>query len=85
MEQAALIHSEVSEAVEEYRQYGTLQESMIYFVDDKPCGLAIEMADALLRICNTCERFQIPLEMAVEMKMEYNKSRPARHGGKIES
>ena len=49
----ALLHSELSEALEEYRKGVPLD--VIYYVDDgkghqKPEGVAIEFADVLIRI-----------------------------------
>jgi hypothetical protein len=51
-------------------------------VPGKPIGVAIEFADALIRIFDTCEHYKIPLEEALRIKLEFNKSRPYRHGGK---
>jgi hypothetical protein len=86
MEQCALIHTEVSEAVEAFREDQLDPQTMLRYDDTgKPIGIASEMADAFLRICNTCERFGIPLESAIYAKMKYNRKRAYRHGGKTES
>lgn len=77
----ALIHSELSEALEDYR-IGYDPTEIYYEEDDKPCGIPVEFADALFRIFDACGQYGINLEYAVRVKMEYNKTRPIRHGGK---
>ncbi len=85
----ALIHSEVSEALEEYRN--GKQPTEIYFkpgrVSDtqslKPEGIPIELADVVIRIMDLCGRYGIDLEAAIEQKHAYNKTRPYKHGGKV--
>lgn len=79
-EKLALIHSEVSEALEDYRK-----GSMItHFVapDAKPEGFAIEIADIVIRIGDLCGYLGIDLQRAVQTKHDYNLTRPYRHGGK---
>lgn len=46
----ALCHSELSEALEAYRN----GESMFYFKGDKPDGIAVEMIDCIIRILDWC-------------------------------
>lgn len=84
-EQLALMHSEISEALEEYRTWGMSSEMRIYRTEHspKPEGIAVELADAIIRICDNCQGFGIPLVEAIRQKMEYNRTRPHRHGGKI--
>ena len=82
-EQVALMHSELSEALEELRNGRGVTE--VYFNEDKPDkpeGFPIELADVLIRIFDTAGRYGIDLPLAVDMKLSYNKSRPYRHGGK---
>lgn len=82
-EKLALIHSEISEALEEAREFGLEKDMAIYFNEsnpDKPEGLAVELADAIIRITDLCGQFDLPLEAALRLKHEYNKSRPYRHG-----
>jgi hypothetical protein len=74
----ALIHSELSEALEEWRE-GT---PAYYIKDGKPCGFWVEMADAVIRILDYAEAQDISLESVIEAKHNYNKTRPYRHGGK---
>lgn len=77
--QIALIHSELSEALEEYR----ISQPYLYDNKGKPEGIAAEFADVLIRIFDTCGKYDIPLELALRLKMEYNKTRSHRHGGKV--
>ena len=48
----------------------------------KPQGIAVELADCIIRILDYCGRAGIDIEEAINKKHEYNKSRPHRHGGK---
>jgi len=75
----ALMHAELSEAIEALRE-GNLEQW-----DDKgkPEGCVVELADALLRILDFAAAYDLDIERAVRTKMEYNKSRPYRHGGKL--
>ena len=68
-----LIHSEVSEALEAYRNH--IPEG------EKGC-LSEELADAVIRIFDMAEAMDIDIVKAVEKKHEYNKTREFRHGGK---
>lgn len=82
-----LVVSELSEALEEFRVGSDLtmisiNDSFLGEVKNKPMGIPIEMADAVIRICDLCAGFGIPLERAIIQKMEYNRTRPERHGGK---
>jgi len=74
-EMIALIHSELSEALEGSR-HGNLP--------DKHCpefkSVNIEMADAIIRILDFCHGFNIDIGAAVAAKMEYNEGRPHKHG-----
>lgn len=99
----ALLHSEVSEMLEAFREDG-LQE-ILYFKSDsgfsrlpaddpnavrwteagkigKPEGVASEAADVLVRLLDTCGRYGIDLFAAWRQKVDFNWTRPPRHGGK---
>lgn len=77
----ALVHSEVSEALEDYRNGLPLNENH-YEPNGKPCGVPSELADVVIRVMDMCERYGIDLEKAILEKHEFNKSRPYKHGGK---
>lgn len=76
----ALTHSELSEALEEARDGRTMTEIYRNGSSAKPEGIPIELADAVIRIADFCELHGIDLEAAIEMKMDYNRTRPRRHG-----
>lgn len=84
-DQLSNMHGELSEAWEEYRKHGLLPQFFLYVNGDnpKPEGIASEFADVLIRIFDTCAKYEIPLEEAIEKKMEYNNTRPYRHGNKV--
>ena len=100
----ALCHSELSEALEEYRN----NKGATYFEcpyhdtrsrcpdkydgcqsgrnegckERKPEGIAVELADCIIRILDYCGHEGIDIDSIVRTKMDYNKTRPYRHGGK---
>jgi NTP pyrophosphatase (non-canonical NTP hydrolase) len=81
-EALCLIHSEVSEALECYRD-GEMVTTINW--DDKPGkpeGFASELADIAIRLFDTCEDLHIDLEHEIEIKHQYNVTRPHLHGGK---
>ncbi|KKL78588.1 hypothetical protein LCGC14_2023360 [marine sediment metagenome] len=79
----ANMHGELTEAWEEYRLNGTEPDTMIYLKQGKPEGIAVEFADLVIRLLDCCAHYDIPLEDALKVKMEYNKGRPYRHGNKV--
>lgn len=78
----ALIHGELSEALEEVSRgrmelYHTAAGGSL-----KPEGFGIELADVFLRLVDLAHSCGIDLDEMVRLKHEYNKTRPIRHGGK---
>jgi len=86
-EAIALMHSELSEALEESRS-GRLFDEVYYDgytlespgVQKKPEGIPIELADCVIRIADFCGKNRINLGEAIVEKLAYNKTRPFKHG-----
>lgn len=81
-DQITNMHSELSEVWEAYRD-GNDFCKVWNEKDGKPEGIPIEFADIIIRILDTCEGYGIDIEVALRMKIEYNKTRSYRHGGKL--
>lgn len=73
-----LMVSEISEALEEYRN----NAEAYYVKDGKPEGVAVELADAMIRILDYCGFYNINIGEIMIEKMRYNETRPYRHGNK---
>lgn len=73
----ALMHSELSEALEYERQGNPPSDHIPEF-----SGAEEEFADVIIRILDLSGRRGYRIEEAVLAKMAFNESRPYRHGGK---
>lgn len=83
--------SELAEALEEYRAgkpniYYNVEGEEILYADGEACekherrkpeGVAVELADCMIRILDYCGHAGIDIEEAIRIKHEYNKTRPA--------
>lgn len=79
----ALMHSELSEMLEECRKGGSLDIRYIPNLGGKPEGVIIELADVLIRIFDWLGARGIDAETlahAIYVKMAYNVKRPELHG-----
>jgi NTP pyrophosphatase (non-canonical NTP hydrolase) len=81
-EVCALIHSEVSEALEEWRVLGDREIRGVHDSQGKPIGVPVELADILIRVFDAAGHYGIDLEEALKQKVKFNTTRPHRHGDK---
>ena len=72
----ALVHSELSEALEAERE-NKQSDKIPEFT-----GVEEELADTVIRILDMAAELKLDLIGALKAKMDYNDSRPYRHGGK---
>ena len=55
---------------------------MLWFNCDKPEGMAVEMIDCVIRIFDYLSQKGIDIDKVIQIKMDYNETRPYRHGDK---
>ena len=80
-ERLCLMHSEISEALEEYR-IGDDMKTVRYDVNGKPEGFVVELADVLIRVLDLAGHLGMDVDKVMMEKHMYNKNRPYRHGNK---
>lgn len=78
----ALCHSELSEALEDFRN-GKGASEVWKDEKGKPCGIPTELADVIIRVLDMCGYYNIDIGKVIMEKHKYNIYRPYRHGNKI--
>ena len=78
----ALAHSELSEAFEAFRDCGEMETIWYRDSDDKPEGYVFELIDTMIRILHNLAVLDVDVDILMEEKMAFNKTREHRHGGK---
>lgn len=85
----ALLHSEVSEALEAYRDHRLADATEVKDMSlhplgilPKPEGVGSELADVLIRLLDMADVFGIDLEAEYRRKIAYNRGREFQHGGR---
>lgn len=92
-EKLMLVVSELSEALEADRKKVYCRTSMLavngWVSDEDFCEsfkkhvkdtFEDEIADAIIRLLDLCQKLNIPIEAHIEAKMRYNSTRPYKHG-----
>lgn len=75
-EMLMLMTSELAEGMEAHRK-GLMDDHLPQYP-----GLWTELADTVIRILDYCGAHEVPIGDIINAKVEYNKSRPAKHGKK---
>jgi NTP pyrophosphatase (non-canonical NTP hydrolase) len=70
----ALVGSELGECIEGVRKPRQDEHCPLFTSEE------VELADAIIRICDYAERFQLRLSESIQAKMNYNTDRPYKHG-----
>ena len=73
----ALMHSELTEALEALRNGDQRSDHIPVFT-----GMEEEFADTIIRIMHFAERMNLRVAEAILAKIEFNATRPYKHGGK---
>ena len=77
MSRTMLVVTELSEAIEALRQGDPPDDKVPEYR-----GFAVELADAVIRILDIAEQFDLPVIDAIFAKADFNDNRTYKHGGK---
>lgn len=64
-------------------EHGKICSKPCAFAGDKMEGIAVEMADCIIRILDWCGKEGIDIDDVVERKMAHNATRPYKHGNEV--
>ena|SRR3990167_11038129 len=78
-ERLALLHSEVSEVFEEWRD----RTPPVYVQHGKPGGYAVELIDVIIVALDSLAFEGVDIDEIMRAKMAFNAGRPVRHGRRI--
>jgi NTP pyrophosphatase (non-canonical NTP hydrolase) len=71
----ALVHAELSEALEERRDHAPDRVE-----NGKPEGVGPELADVLIRTLHLMHKLGVDIDETVSLKVQFNRTRTFRHG-----
>lgn len=74
----ALTHTELSEAFEAHRHGNPKDEHIPHHK-----AIVVELADAIIRILDMAEEYEYPIAEAMLDKIEFNETRPYKHGKRL--
>jgi hypothetical protein len=75
----ALAHSELSEALDAYRD----KDWSSTRADGKPIGVGPELADSLIRLLDMIDIWGIDIRHELARVLDYGWTRPYQHGGRV--
>jgi hypothetical protein len=79
-EKLALVHAEISEALECLRDRHMNFDEIYFTENGKPEGFYVELADAMIRILHMFGKFDVDPAAIIGLKMKFNATRPHMHG-----
>lgn len=77
-----LAHSELTEALEAYRDRVWSDTRHDADPPDKPVGVGPELADVIIRVLDMCDIWGIDIEYEIDRVLKYGWTRPYQHGGR---
>lgn len=84
----ALAHSELTEALEAFRDkiWSNTREPVTFDEGPsspaKPIGVGPELADVIIRVLDMCDIWKIDINHEIQRVLQYGWTRPYKHGGR---